>query len=324
MSEAAPKKAALPAITAGGNVAAIVPQNLDEAYRLAQAIAGSGMAPKDMDTPQQIMIAIMAGAELGIAPFQAIQSFAIINNRPTMWGDALIAVVRAHRVRVREWIEGEGDATVAWCEITRPDTGESVSRSFSYSDARKAGLSGKKGPWQDYPKRMLQMRARAFALRDGCADMLRGIQVREEVEDYQPIHNLAPQPAGVAARLEARADAQPGGFSTANVEDALAESEHSGDPRGEGAPEDADMGAEIADTDAPAAREDAFDFDLFLAGEADVAARCKTAAEINELNAGVRKTLASMGANETVLRRWATIITENQARIAKDQQGRRK
>src|SRR5262249_49394 len=35
-----------------------------------------------------------------------------------------------------------------------------------------------------YPRRMLMMRARSWALRDGFADVLRGLSIREEVEDY--------------------------------------------------------------------------------------------------------------------------------------------
>jgi hypothetical protein len=197
---AAPK----PAIMAGGAVAALVPQSLDEAFRVAQAIAASGLAPKGLDRPEQVMVAIMAGAELGLAPFQALQSFAIVNNRPTLWGDGLMAVARAQGIRANETMEGEGDGTVATCAVTRPDTGEVITRSFSVADAKKAGLWGKAGPWQSYPKRMLQMRARAWALRDGCADMLRGFQVREEVEDYQPVRDVTPpRSSGLAARLNA-------------------------------------------------------------------------------------------------------------------------
>ncbi|WP_051130248.1 hypothetical protein [Brevundimonas naejangsanensis] len=161
------------------------------------------------------MVAIMAGAELGLAPFQALQSFAIVNNRPTLWGDGLMAVARAQGIKAQEWIDGEGDAAVAHCEVTRPDTGETIPRSFSVSDAKKAGLWNKQGPWQQYPKRMLQMRARAWALRDGCADMLRGFQVREEVEDYQTVSARAvpAERPNLAARLAAPNDAPREGFS---------------------------------------------------------------------------------------------------------------
>lgn len=209
-----------PQIMAGGSVAALVPQSLDEAFRVAQAIAGSGLAPRGLDKPEQIMVAIMAGAELGLAPFQALQSFAVVNGRPTLWGDGLMAVARAQGVQARETIEGEGEGMIAHCSVTRPDTGEVVDRSFSVGDAKKAGLWNKAGPWQQYPRRMLQMRARAWALRDGCADMLRGFQVREEVEDFQPIRDVTPARTGLRARLEA---AQPStqGFAAERVTAAL-------------------------------------------------------------------------------------------------------
>lgn len=197
-----------PQIMAGGAVAALVPQSLDEAFRVSQAIAASGMAPKGMDRPEQVMVAIMAGAELGLPPFQALQSFAVVNGRPTLWGDGLMAVARAQGIQARETLDGDGDSMVATCSVTRPDTGEIIERSFSVPDAKKAGLWGKAGPWQQYPRRMLQMRARAWALRDGCADMLRGFQVREEVEDYQPVRDVTRREApNLAARLAAPAEA---------------------------------------------------------------------------------------------------------------------
>lgn len=205
-----------PQLTAGGPVAALVPQSLEEAFRVAGAIAASGLAPAGLKTQEQIMVAIMAGAELGLAPFQALQSFAVVNGRPTLWGDGLVAVARAQGVKVKEWSEGDGDQIVAFCTVMRPDTGEEVTRSFSVADAKKASLWAKAGPWQSYPKRMLQMRARAYALRDGCADMLRGFQVREEVEDYQPIRDVTPQKADLRSRLAARADHDEG-FSAAHV-----------------------------------------------------------------------------------------------------------
>lgn len=193
-----------PQIMAGGPVAALVPQSLDEAFRVSQAIASSGLAPKGMERPETIMVAIMAGAELGLAPFQALQSFAVVNGRPTLWGDGLMAVARAQGIQARETLEGGGESMVATCSVTRPDTGEVIERSFSVADAKKASLWGKQGPWQSYPRRMLQMRARAWALRDGCADMLRGFQVREEAEDYAPIRDVTARAApNLAARLAA-------------------------------------------------------------------------------------------------------------------------
>ena len=64
-------------------------------------------------------------------------------------------------------------------------------------DAQKAGLQGKSGPWSQYPKRMRQMRARAFALRDVFPDVLRGMPIAEEVMDTPAERDITPrsQPA---------------------------------------------------------------------------------------------------------------------------------
>lgn len=169
-------------INAGGRIAAIVPQSFDDAWRIAKALAESGMTPKDISTPEKCLAIIMAGAEIGMPPFQALQSFAIINGRPALWGDGMLAVARAGGMKVSERIEGDGDGAVARCIATRPD-GEEIERTFSVSDAKAAGLWKKAGPWSTYPKRMLQMRARAWALRDGAADILRGIRMAEEAQD---------------------------------------------------------------------------------------------------------------------------------------------
>lgn len=204
-------------LVAGGNVAAIIPRSLEETFRLAGAIYASGMAPNSLNSPEKVMVAIIAGAELGMPPFQSLQSFAVINNRPAIWGDGLIAVVRSHGFKVREWLEGEGDDMVARCEVTRPDSGEVIPGEFSVADAKKANLWGKAGPWQSSPKRMLKMRARGFACRDGAADVLRGFQLREEVEDYQPIREVPTPPAGLTARLQA-ANVSGEGFNAAQAE----------------------------------------------------------------------------------------------------------
>lgn len=209
-------------VTAGGNVGALIPQDIEQAFRIAQALAHSGMTPNGFKTPETCFVAIMAGAELGLPPFQSLQSFAIINNRPTLWGDALVAVIRTNGFKMREWLEGEGDDMEAFCEVTRPDNGDVAEASFSVADAKTAGLWKKGGPWTTNPKRMLKMRARAFAIRDGAADVLRGFQIREEVEDYDtaalPVEERRAG-TGLLAKLEATNALATEGFGVRDIEE---------------------------------------------------------------------------------------------------------
>lgn len=164
------------------------PKTIDEALKLAEHIAGSSLVPKDYaGKPGNVLVAMQMGAELGLGPLAAMQNIAVINGRPALWGDAMLAVCKAHP----DWesIEERYDPAqdgLATCVVKR--RGEPEVRSlFSVKDAQRAGLWGKQGPWTQYPKRMLQLRARAFALRDAFPDALRGLGSAEEEQDTQEI-----------------------------------------------------------------------------------------------------------------------------------------
>ena len=159
----------------------LAPKDLDEAMRFADMLAGSSIVPKDyIGKPGNCLVAIQWGMELGLQPMQAMQSIAVINGRPSLWGDAMLALVKAHPAF--EWIKEECDGNVATCTIKRRGEPEVV-QSFSLEEAKRAGLTGKQGPWTQYPKRMLQMRARGFALRDAFPDAMRGVVSAEEARD---------------------------------------------------------------------------------------------------------------------------------------------
>lgn len=137
--------------------------------------------PKDFKgKPANCLIAMQWGAELGLKPLQSLQNLAVINGRPALWGDAVIALVLASPLC--EYVTEEDDGETAVCRVKRKGAPEQV-RTFSTEDAKRAGLLGKQGPWTQYPKRMRQMRARAFALRDVFPDVLRGMPVAEELQD---------------------------------------------------------------------------------------------------------------------------------------------
>jgi hypothetical protein len=157
------------------------PRTFEQALTFADYLADSDMVPKDFKgRPGNCLIAMQWGAELGLKPLQALQNLAIINGRPSLWGDAVIALVRASPLC--EFVIETDDGTTATCRVKRRGEPEQ-SRTFGVDDAKAAGLQGKQGPWSQYPKRMRQMRARAFALRDVFPDVLRGLPVAEEVMD---------------------------------------------------------------------------------------------------------------------------------------------
>lgn len=169
------------------------PQSLNEAMQLADMLASSNLVPKSYQgKPADVLVACQWGAEIGLKPLQSLQNIAVINNIPAVWGDALVALVRASGLC--EYIQQEWDekTRTATCKVKRKGEPEEV-RTFSYEDANIAGHLNK-ATYKQNLKRMLSIRARAFALRDVFADVLKGLKVAEEVMDYPEEKDITPAP----------------------------------------------------------------------------------------------------------------------------------
>ncbi|WP_163836833.1 recombinase RecT [Spartinivicinus ruber] len=166
------------------DIFSLAPRNLQEAMQYADLIAKSSLVPKSFQgRAGDVLVAVQMGAELGLPPTQALQNIAVINGRPSLWGDAVLAVCKGSPLceYVRErWDDQTKTAT---CIAKRRGDDEEVIRTFSFEDAKRAALLGKQGPWSQYPQRMAAMRARSWAVRDAFPDLLRGIAVREEQID---------------------------------------------------------------------------------------------------------------------------------------------
>ena len=169
----------------------LTPKSMEEALRFAEILAKSDIVPKDFKgNAGNILVAIQWGLELGLQPMQAMQNIAVINGRPSLWGDAVLALVRASPVF--EYIHETIENGTAICRVKRKGEEEQV-RTFSEADAKAAGLLGKQGPWSQYRDRMKQMRARSFALRDVFTDVLKGMPIAEEVMDIEE-RDITPRP----------------------------------------------------------------------------------------------------------------------------------
>lgn len=180
----------------------LAPQSFDEGWRMASLMAQSELVPKNFrNKPADVLVAMEMGIELGLPPMQALQSIAVINGRPSIWGDGFLALLMASPSYIDhdEYYEVDGkrvdglapddlkaDKSTAVCTFIRRNKATPVTRRFSIAQAKKASLWGKEGPWQTYPDRMLMMRARSWAGRDCFPDVLRGIGTSEEAMDAPP------------------------------------------------------------------------------------------------------------------------------------------
>lgn len=220
-----------------GNVTAIIPQSIEEVFRVSKGVVMSGLAPDALikgknsdEAAAAVAVAIMSGAELGLKPMVALRSFTVINGRPALYGDGLINVIRqsGKAAYLRTGCDVREGKLVGWCEAKRNDTDEDKRVEFSQDDAVRAGLwsdtpkvtkfktgggsyeKDNDSPWFRYPQRMLAWRAAGWCLRELFGDVLGGIRDEFEaqeipVEETQPVI-APPPPEEPAAEVEDATD----------------------------------------------------------------------------------------------------------------------
>lgn len=165
----------------------MTPATLDEAMKYAKLISDSDMVPKDFrGKPGNVLVAIQMGEEVGLKPLQALQSIAVINGRPSIWGDAVPGLCQTSPAYEwhKEFYDEAKDAAV--CIVKRKGAPEHRYE-FSMKDVVAGGYDKKQGPWQTERRRMMQMRARR-AFRDQFPDALKGLSIAEDMMDIAPDH----------------------------------------------------------------------------------------------------------------------------------------
>ena len=130
------------------------------------------------------MAVISYGKALGLTPEMSLTHCMNVNGHMSIYGDAINAIIYSSGLLKRKTEYFDEETMTAVCTIERKDIAGEETRTFSFEDAKIAGLWGK-GVWRQYPKRMAQMRARGFAYRDVFPDLLHGMITTEEAMDMQ-------------------------------------------------------------------------------------------------------------------------------------------
>ena len=171
--------------------------NFDEILKFASIVTKTELVPKVYRNKEaDAAVAVMYGMEIGLPPLASLQNIAVVNGMPTVWGDAQLSIVQSsgsyewHKTSYTGKIE-DGSLTAKF-EVKRKDMGEPVVKEFSVTDAKAANLWGKGGTWKTHPKQMLGYKARAFALREAFADILKGIHSAEEMEGVNEVKDVTP------------------------------------------------------------------------------------------------------------------------------------
>lgn len=159
---------------------ASVPQayDLDATLRLAENLIQSRMLPDAIKTPQQAMMIILKGRELGVPPVYALTHINIIQGKPSASPEMMLALIHQKvpgaTVKFKK-LSREG------CEIhaKRPEEDELTVITFDQEDARLAGLLNKQN-WRSYPRAMYRSRAVAEMARTVFPDAISGVSYTPE------------------------------------------------------------------------------------------------------------------------------------------------
>lgn len=166
--------------------------NLTEAKNYASLIKSSdAISRKYYTKTEDVLYAIQYGVELGLPASQALQVLIPAGGKMTMIGDGAKALVFSSNL-IEKWEEKELEDGY---QITSTRKGITITRSFTFDDAKKAGLFIteedvkhspvlKKSPWYTHQIRMCYYRALGYLLRDLYSDVIKGISLYEEVMDF--------------------------------------------------------------------------------------------------------------------------------------------
>lgn len=174
-----------------GDTFSLTPRTIEEALKFADMIAKSSMVPPQFQgKPGDVLVAVQMGMEVGLKPLQALQNIAVINGRPCLWGDAVRALIQ--NSGKQEYCQESDDGQTATCTMKRRDNPKESKHTFSAKDADSAGLSGK-DTWKKYPARMRQWRAYSWCARDLFSDVLKGLSIAEEAQDFELPRDVTPR-----------------------------------------------------------------------------------------------------------------------------------
>ena len=152
-----------------------------ELRRVAEFMHRSGLNVGGARTVDDVYAVLLAGYESGLSASQTMAGCMIVNGRvstygTTLWGQVLASgQLVKYTANTGEDDNGEMHAVVY--ATRRWPNGVEIGDAwrFTQQDAERAGLWGKRGPWEAYPQRMLLARARTYMVRDLFADIVGGL-----------------------------------------------------------------------------------------------------------------------------------------------------
>lgn len=204
-----PSKAIAEYDPGAGTQGVLIGGHLAAFQEFARVIAISDLLPDGLKgKPQNVLMALMQGLDLGLRPMQALNLIDVIKGKPAMSAQGMRAQILAagHRFRIVEHTDTK--CTVAahrsdWADDEWPEV------SFTIEQAKQAGLAGGDN-WKKYPADMLLARATTRMAKAYFSDVTNGLNSVEELLDITPSSGPRPSLGEVAAQRDAQPAEEPG------------------------------------------------------------------------------------------------------------------
>jgi len=181
-----------------GATLAFEPRDIADAVRLAQILVASRLLPRSIATPEAAFAVICTGRELGLTAMQSLRSIHIIEGKPTMSADLMVALCKKSSV-CRYFRLVESTAERAVYETARRDDPEPTRLAFTRAEARDAGVANKDN-WKRFPAAMLRARAASALVRAVYPDVVLGVYDSDSGELEEPLDAPAPIPRAEPSR----------------------------------------------------------------------------------------------------------------------------
>jgi hypothetical protein len=177
-------------IVGSNQTQALDPINNAESFQhcmlIAKVFADSDLLPKHFQgKPANVFVALRYAQNFQIDPMLAIQNIYIINGVPSLSSQLLIALANSSGLidgQITFHSTGKNESLVVTARA-KLKNGELAESTFSYMQAREAGLT-QKLPWKINAEQMLRYRAASSLIKAYLPHVAFGLHAKEEAEDY--------------------------------------------------------------------------------------------------------------------------------------------
>ena len=167
-------------------ITVITPKSIEEASSLSRTLAKSSLLSDAFRGKEaDILMAVLTGAELGLAPMQSLRAIEVIKGKPTIKAEAMVALVRARKDVCVYLTLDHSDATRATWSTQRVGDPKPTVLSWTMEQSKVAGLTSS-DMYRKYPDIMLRWRAASMLVKLVYSDVLLGLYDPEELRDEPP------------------------------------------------------------------------------------------------------------------------------------------